>query len=193
MCTGNLYRSPLAERLLAARLGAGGPEAAADSLPGIVVRSAGTHARPGAVLGADTRQVMAEFGGDGSGFAARRLTERDVAGADLVLGMAREHREAAVGLCPSVLRRCFAFEEFVRLAAVASEPAADPAADPREIVARAAALRGRVRPPAPDADDIADPVDLPPEALRACAARVDRAVRRTAVLLAPRHELLANG
>lgn len=199
VCTGNLYRSPIAERLFVARLdGLGGVGADGAESPRIRAVSAGTRARPGTVLSGDTREVIAELGGDPDGFVSRRLAEQHVVRADLVLGLAREHREEAVRLHPPALRRCFTVEEFVRLAhgsAAHAAPHADalPDTGPRAMAARAAALRGRVRPPAPDDDDIADPDGLPVEALRACGARVDRAVRRIAASLMPCHELLANG
>ncbi|MFD4985398.1 hypothetical protein [Streptomyces sp. NPDC058374] len=91
--TGNLYRSPLAERLLAARL------------PGARVESAGTHAFPSPGMEEETRRVLEERGGDGAGFASRTLAPGLVADADLVLGRERAHRDAAVRLCPEARRR----------------------------------------------------------------------------------------
>ncbi|MEU8587049.1 hypothetical protein AB0C59_08610 [Streptomyces sp. NPDC048664] len=110
VCTGNVHRSVLAERLLAARLPAGSA---------VRAESAGTlaHRRPGMESG--TRAVLERLGGDGHGFSARPLTGRLVAEASLVLGLAREHREAAVRLAPAAMRRCFTLKEFVRLAAAA--------------------------------------------------------------------------
>ncbi|MFD9128982.1 low molecular weight phosphatase family protein [Kitasatospora sp. NPDC059571] len=169
VCTGNLYRSPIAERLFAARLG--------PAAGGFEVAGAGTHARPGAPLPPAAAGVLAQLGAGTGPFASRRLSADLVAGADLVLGLAREHREAAVRLHPVALRRCFVLEEFVRLAD-------GPPDDPREVVARAAARRGRAPVPRPAADDVEDPAGLPPERLRACADRIDRAVRRAAYLVA---------
>lgn len=45
--------------------------------------------------------------------------------AALILGLAREHREAAVRLVPSAMRRCFTLKEFVRLAARGTDVARD--------------------------------------------------------------------
>ncbi|NUU20412.1 MAG: low molecular weight phosphatase family protein [Streptomycetaceae bacterium] len=202
VCTGTLYRSPIAERLLAARLaGAGGAFA---------VASAGTYARPGVALSPRAAGLIRELGGEPDGFATRRLGEVHIARAGLVLGMAREHREAAVRLCPAALRRCFTVEEFVRLSALDSEQCSrggavlapeqcsrngSPLTEDAEhcsrfgavLVAEAAAARGRLRQPAPDApiDDIPDPDGLPDETLRACAHRIARAVDRIAALLVP--------
>jgi protein-tyrosine phosphatase len=169
VCTGNLYRSPIAERLLAARLG---PRAC-----GFAIGSAGTRALPGTVLTGPTALVIGELGGSAEEFASRRLTAELVAAADLVLGLAREHREAVVRLRPAALRRCFTLEEFVRLADGSD-------GGPRAAVVRAAAARGATA-PAHD-EDIADPDGRPVEELRHCAERIDRAVRGLAAILTVR-------
>lgn len=177
VCTGNLYRSPIAERLFSARLG---PLAS-----GFVIGSAGTQAQPGALMSPRAAAEIGELGGEADGFAARRLTAELVASAGVVLGLAREHREAAARLCPVALRRCFTLEEFVRL--TAGERLAG---SPRDVVARAAASRGKMPPPAPEAEDIEDPAGRPVAELRSCAARIDRALRRTAAALTETQDLL---
>jgi protein-tyrosine phosphatase len=133
--------------------------------------------------------VLTELGGEPEGFLSRRLDAPLIACADLVLGLTREHREAAVRLVPRALRRCFVLEEFVRLgsaghgegpAGALREPGAE-RSGLTAAVARAAALRGRTAAPArADADDVPDPEPCPTELLRACAARIDRAVSRVA-------------
>ncbi|MEV6742072.1 low molecular weight phosphatase family protein [Streptomyces sp. NPDC051104] len=182
VCTGNVHRSVLAERLLAARLPAGSA---------VRPESAGTEAWPHSGMEDTTRAVLEELGGDGSDFTARRLTERLVGGAALVLGLEREHREAAVRLAPSAMRRCFTLKEFVRLSAgVGGEvPGAGdgevlaPAVGFGAVVAAAAARRGTA-PPVPGAeDDIPDPLGMPREALHGCALEIDGAVSRVARLL----------
>ncbi|GAA1106370.1 low molecular weight phosphatase family protein [Kitasatospora arboriphila] len=184
VCTANLYRSPLAEHLLRHRLGQAGAA-------GVHVASAGSLARPGDRLPAATAQRLAEA--DGAGFAERfvprRLTPALVAGADLVLGLAQEHREAAVRLHPVALRRCFTLLEFVRLSEQ-DEPhgSAGPggtAAAGREAVARAAARRGLGPPATAEADSVADPAGGPPEELLHCAALIEAAVDRLAAVLCP--------
>ncbi|WP_406475391.1 low molecular weight phosphatase family protein [Streptomyces sp. NBC_01615] len=175
VCTGNVHRSVLAERLLAARLP-----------PGSAVRpeSAGTEAWPHSGMENSTRAVLEELGGDGSGFTARRLTERLVTGAALVLGLAREHREAAVRLAPSAMRRCFTLKEFVRLAAGAQGgegPGPEGGFD--AVVAAAAARRGVATPVPAAEDDIADPLGMPRDMLYGCAREIDGAVSRLARLL----------
>jgi Protein-tyrosine-phosphatase len=192
VCTGNVHRSVLAERLLAARLP-----------PGSAVRpeSAGTEAWPQPGMENSTRAVLERLGGDGSRFAARPLTAQLVVGAALVLGLAREHREAAVRLAPSVMRRCFTLKEFVRLAAGGVDEvlggggaatAHDGVADgesPRlvdgfdVVVAAAAGRRGTAAPVPPTEDDIADPWGRPHSVLYGCAREIDGAVSTLARLL----------
>ncbi|MEU2734088.1 low molecular weight phosphatase family protein [Streptomyces sp. NPDC007095] len=192
VCTGNVHRSVLAERLLSARLP-----------PGSALRpeSAGTQARPWSGMEASTRAVLEELGGDGSGFTARPLTARLVAGATLVLGLAREHREAAVRLAPSAMRRCFTLKEFVRLAvggadevrggesAATAQGGVPDGEVPRvvdgfdAVVAAPAGRRGATAPVPPAEDDISDPWGRPHSVLYGCAREIDGAVSTLARLL----------
>ncbi|MER5887160.1 low molecular weight phosphatase family protein [Streptomyces sp. NPDC001941] len=169
VCTGNLHRSPIAERLLAAALPASGYR----------VTSAGTAAQP-AVLDPATRSVIAALGGREGGFTARRLTADLVAGADLVLGLERAHREAAVRLCPLAMRRCFTLKEFNRLSARAGSAGSAAGA-----VALAASRRGALAVVPPDGDGIGDPYGQPYEVLRTRALEIREAVLALAVALDP--------
>ncbi|WP_327354638.1 arsenate reductase/protein-tyrosine-phosphatase family protein [Streptomyces sp. NBC_01304] len=161
VCTGNVHRSVLAERLLALHA------------PSLTVSSAGTEA--GSVPGMDTatRSVLAELGGQGRDFTSRRLTAELVSRADLVLGLAREHREAAVRLWPAGLRRSFTLREFVRLSGDLTPGG----------VARAASARGTLPVPPAAADDVADPWGAGYDALRACGASIDGVLRQ--LILSP--------
>ena len=60
VCTGNTCRSPAVERLLAARTG-------------LTVRSAGTHAEPGAQVSAPMARLLHDCGIATEGFAARLI------------------------------------------------------------------------------------------------------------------------
>ncbi|MEV0182393.1 low molecular weight phosphatase family protein [Streptomyces sp. NPDC050625] len=175
VCTGNVHRSVLAERLLAARLP-----------PGSAVRpsSAGTEAWPRPGMESSTRAVLEKLGGDGSGFEARPLTARLVAEAGLVLGLAGEHREAAVRLAPAAMRRCFTLKEFLRLAVAADiGDDGDVVDDVDAVVAAAAGRRGSAAPVPPAEDDIADPWGKPHTVLYECAREIDGAVSTLARLL----------
>ncbi|MFI1654279.1 low molecular weight phosphatase family protein [Streptomyces sp. NPDC020472] len=180
VCTGNLYRSPIAERLLPVHLGA--------TAGGFRIVSAGTTARPGAPMSPRSAAVIEELGGRAAGFTARRLSAELIGSADVVLGLAREHREAAVQLRPAALRRSFTLEEFVRLTGGRRFEGGPGAA-----VACAAAARGRTAPVAPESDDVEDPDGRPLAELRDCAARIDRALRRVAAALTAGQDLLVSG
>lgn len=173
VCTGNLYRSPLAEGLLRGQLAGLGQA--------VEVASAGTAAVPGTPLPPAAAAILRARGGDARGVVARRLTARMVEHADLVLGAATEHREAAVRLAPVwALPRAFTLLEFARL--LLEEDAAgitDPAARVAALVRGAAARRGSTRGAGAD-DDVTDPHGSDPSVLRACAARIEESVQRIA-------------
>ncbi|MFI5687285.1 low molecular weight phosphatase family protein [Streptomyces sp. NPDC051636] len=170
VCTGNVHRSALAERLLAARL----PRGSA-----VRPESAGTQAWPRSGMEHSTLAVLERLGGDGSGFVSRPLTTRLVLGSALVLGLAREHREAAVRLAPSAMRRCFTLKEFVRLAGGEADRDGrrpENAGDFAAVVAAAAARRGHAAPVTPEEDDVADPWGRPSAVLDGCAREIDDVV-----------------
>lgn len=139
MCTGNICRSPTAERLTTA-LTVGAP------IPALTAASAGTHAVVGHPMHPEAARVLETLGGDPSGFAARQLTPRIAADADLVLTMAAAHRDAVLELAPRQLRKTFTLSEAATLIA-AYEPAS---------VAELAALRPRSA--AHQVTDVADPI-----------------------------------
>lgn len=113
VCTGNICRSPAAERLLRETLGEDGT---------VTVTSAGTHALVGHDIARPIAARLEELGSDAASFEARQLTPEMVRGADLVLGMAREHRAEAVTLHPRSVRRAFTLRQLARLVSLI-EPA----------------------------------------------------------------------
>jgi protein arginine phosphatase len=86
VCTGNLCRSPMAAGLLRRRL-------ADEGLDGHQVISAGVWAADGRQASENAIAVMAERGIDISDHIAHTITADDVAEADLILVMGREHTE----------------------------------------------------------------------------------------------------
>lgn len=150
VCTGNICRSPAAERLLTAGLGP-------DS--GVRVHSAGTFAVVDDPVSAPMAALITTAGADAGRFAARQLTASMVREAELVLALTRAHRSLVVELHPAAVRRTFTLRELARLAA-GVDPAALPAGTPAERLAAllplAAAERGRhlVQ---PSEDDVLDP------------------------------------
>jgi protein-tyrosine phosphatase len=147
VCTGNICRSPAAERLLSARLG-----------PEVRVVSAGTLGLVGHGIQAEMATHLSALGLPDVGFAARRMTPVDVREADLVLGLSREHRGAAVELVPGAVRRAFTLLEFARLV---SEVEPDELPDGtvadrlRAVVPLVTSRRRRVA--SADLDDVIDP------------------------------------
>jgi len=88
VCTGNLCRSPMAAALLRARLAR--DEARWDWQ----VSSAGTWATDGLPASVHAVEEMAGRGIDLRAHRARNVTRELMAGADLILAMARNHAEA---------------------------------------------------------------------------------------------------
>lgn len=147
VCTGNVCRSPVAERLLAHRLG-----------PEVHVTSAGTLGLAGRSIEPEMVAQLAAADVPEAEFVARRLTPADVRGADLVLGLGREHRSEAVELVPAAVRRAFTLLEFARLledVAPDELPDGTVADRLRAAVPLVAARRRRVD--SVDLDDVVDP------------------------------------
>lgn len=149
VCTGNVCRSPLAERLTRSALG---------PCPAVQVTSAGTRAEPGREMTERARRVLVRLGGDPTGFGSRPLVPGLVAAADLVLTATREHRAESVAMHLPAVTRAFTIAEFGTLVrAVPPEEITrhrDPVRRARALVDEARALRGLVR---VDQFDIADP------------------------------------
>lgn len=150
VCTGNIARSPMGERLLAVALAAE---------PSFRVSSAGTWGLAGHRMERSAALALAELGVDEGGFAARELTAAMVRDAHLVLAATAEHRSAVLSHEPSALRRSFTLKEMARLCAVAGvEPVEgeSPARRAVRVVASAASARGTVRVDPRD-NDVVDP------------------------------------
>ncbi|MCK0173781.1 low molecular weight phosphatase family protein [Mycolicibacterium sp. F2034L] len=109
VCTGNICRSPTAERLAAAH----GAELGISDLE---TSSAGTRAVIGHAIHPQAARVLDSFGGRSTDFAARQLTTKIAASADIILTMTRSHRDAVLGLAPRKLNRTFTLTEAAYLA-----------------------------------------------------------------------------
>ena len=183
VCTGNICRSPMAERLTAHGL----RQRLGDGADPFVVESAGTWGHSGSPMESYALSTLKAYGVDGSDFSARELVAELVVGADLVLGATREHRAAAVVLHPRAASRTFTLREFARLAG-AVDPADIPAVDPveraRQLVRAAAAKRGLVPPAHPKDDDLADPYQGPESGFAVCGDLVQASLQRPLDLIA---------
>jgi protein-tyrosine phosphatase len=85
-------------------------------IPNFRTSSAGTRALIAHPIQDEAALVIAKLGGDTSNFAARQLTSRIVANADLVLTMTTAHRDAVLELNPRKLHRTFTLTQAARLA-----------------------------------------------------------------------------
>jgi len=158
VCTGNICRSPFAEQYLRAQL---------DELPRLTVSSSGTMARDGDRMPAQAITMARTWGADPDSHGARFLVESHVADADLVFGLAREHRRAIVQMHPRASRYTFTLREFARLATdltdrdladIALLPTDDVPGRLRELVSVVASRRGAVAAPVdPYDEDVVDP------------------------------------
>ncbi|MFD2079515.1 protein-tyrosine phosphatase [Actinopolymorpha cephalotaxi] len=204
VCTGNMCRSPMAERMtraaLAARLG---PDA-----DRFTVYSAGTGTVDGRAMTAEAAAQVKAYSADPAGFVSAELRESHVGGADLVLAATRAHRSDVVTLVPGALRRTFTLTEFARLAAALTDRArtdraqtgrtpadrtavdappdlpTEPVERARALVAAAARARGTVRPARLDDDDIPDPIGQSVEVYEHVGAVIAEAVGVSVTALA---------
>lgn len=178
VCTGNICRSPVAERLLQAGLDQAVPG-------GFVVASAGTRAMVGDPMQPLSADIVRTFGGNPDNFAARQLTPKILRGVDLVLTMTSAHRGEVLQLDASLLKRTFTIREFARMLDVLDQRAAAsggsaPARDDdddggwlgantafwKSLPARAAGVRHLSLPADATENDIVDPYRRAPEVYR---------------------------
>ncbi|MCU0311514.1 MAG: hypothetical protein MUE36_11300 [Acidimicrobiales bacterium] len=174
VCSGNTCRSPMAMVLLAHHLGAAGVSAR--------VHSAGTLGWGGPAT-ANSVAVMAERGLDLSGHESRRLDAGLVVGADLVLGMTRDHVSGVLIHDPTAVDRTFVIGEVVRLGR--SVGPARPGRPLRAWTDAVAAARPSGRAVGRYADEVADPVGEPLDVYRRTADQLDAVTAGLAELLAP--------
>ena len=176
VCTGNICRSPMAERIMRYELDAVFGSGAAD----FDVRSAGTYGgHEGEPMNPPAVRALAELGVDGSGHRASWLREPNVVWADLVLTGTADHRAEVLTLEPSALRRTFALRELARLAATIGPGelgAGSPAERLGSLVDRAAGLRAIHPPTMRTVDDLGDPYGRPGRGIQASGA--GRPIRR---------------
>jgi protein-tyrosine phosphatase len=166
VCTGNVCRSPLAERLFAEQV---------QNLP-VAVHSAGTQALVGRGIDGHSAKALAEFGVDPEGHVAQRYTAQMINRADLILTAESMHRSVIVQAEPLTFRRAFTIVEFGRLGrelpALEDVTRDSLKARVKEIAGR----RGWVDAPGEGADEIADPFGDGEIAAQRTAAAVAEAI-----------------
>lgn len=184
VCTGNIGRSPMAERLLRHRLGQRlGPDATIFD-----VSSAGTLGCVGEPMEEFAAAALIESGVSASGFRGRALDVQLLSDVDLVLTATRDHRAEVVALLPNVVRRAFTIKEFARLSdavnsALGPNGSHDLVADARGRTDMAGRLRGMGDRPDPADEDVVDPIGAPLDTYRERMAEIDRACARAVDLL----------
>lgn len=174
VCTGNQCRSPMAEALLRSKL----PPAC-----GIAVSSAGTIG-DGTPPPEEAVRAMADAALDIAGRPSRRVAAEEVAGADLIVTMARDHLLEVATLHPPALERAFTFRDLLRRADQASGRL------PSESVAQWARRMSAGRTPQkiltlPSTDDIPDPMGGEARDYERTARLLDDLTARLAGLLCP--------
>ncbi|MFT4041890.1 MAG: low molecular weight phosphotyrosine protein phosphatase [Gordonia sp. (in: high G+C Gram-positive bacteria)] len=110
VCTGNICRSPMGERILR--------EVAARAGCPISVSSAGVAAVNGQPMHPHSVEVLTEHGFDATGFESRYLRPVIIAAADIVLCMTRDHRAACQRMAPARWKRMFTLTEFAELSEI---------------------------------------------------------------------------
>jgi protein-tyrosine phosphatase len=175
VCTGNICRSPMAERIMRAELAARvGP------VTDILVHSAGTYGgHAGGPMNPAASDELARRGIPDEGFTATWLREPQVQWADLVLAATADHKAQVLQLEPRALRYTFTLRELARLAGHAqTEPhgTGTPGQRLRALAASAAELRGLYPPQSRGADDVDDPYGESPEVFTATADQLRDAI-----------------
>jgi protein-tyrosine phosphatase len=161
VCTGNICRSALAERLGRAFL----DEVMGEGAGAVRLVSAGTRAVVDSAMHPDSALVLRGFGAEPGDFRARQLGDHMPYEADLVLTMTRGHRRDVLHRSPRALSRTFTLREAADLVAGLGEermPAGDDfAARARGLVKAMAEARSHRH--SGDADDVRDPIGEPVE------------------------------
>jgi protein-tyrosine phosphatase len=179
VCTGNICRSPLAEKLLRARLGSSAGEA-------IVVNSAGIQGVVGAPMDALPHQIALRNGAD-PGHSAQQLTASILRASTLVITMTREQRAEIAQEYPFALKRTFTLSEFVRIVnehpTEVPPPSATSGRTLFDTVTDASRFRGMVT-LTPD-DDVDDPYRRSDETHERVGARIVSLVDQLASRVSP--------
>ncbi len=160
VCTGNICRSALAERLGRAYL----DEILGEDAGTVHLSSAGVQAVVGSAMHPDSALVLQGLGGDPAGFTARQLVDDMAIDADLTLTMTRRHRRDVLRGAPRALARTFTLREAAGLLELVGDGdvSGDGLAErARSLVKELAAARSRRQSSADD--DIHDPIGQPAE------------------------------
>ncbi|WP_344033505.1 hypothetical protein [Leucobacter iarius] len=168
VCTANVCRSPLAERLLAQKLEAAFPGS-------FLVSSSGTRADGRIPLDPAVVRELSERGLQPPE-GRRPLGAQDLSKADLVLTMEQMHRGVVLDRWPQLLRRSFTLVEFARLESAAADGGRREGESFRERWASALVDLTQHRsivPAGAQGNDVADPYGLGPERFAEALAQIE--------------------
>jgi protein-tyrosine phosphatase len=196
VCTGNICRSALGERLGRAFL----EEYLGDDAGAIRLISAGTQAVVGSGMHPDSALVLRGLGAEPGDFAAQQLDEALVRQADLTLTMTTGHRRDVLTLAPRALARTFTVREAADLLDLVDDDAELPGKDFAERARALVQAMSEARPQRKAdsaADDVPDPINRPvevhEEAGELIAAALLPVLERLASLLEPGDEATDTG
>lgn len=166
VCTGNRFRSPLAEALLRS-LGAGLP---------LSIQSLGTRNVGAIPVLPQAQEAALRLGVTLTGHRTRPLAEERLGDADLVLGFERAHVARAVVDGGARRERTFTLPEIVELLPLVESPLALGTTEAaRGVIALANRLRLRRRPD--ELPEVADPLKGPVRRFAQVATEVERLCR----------------
>lgn len=160
VCTGNICRSAMAERLGRAFLA----DVLGERADEVRIISAGTSAVVDADMHPDSAHVLCGLGVGAGDFRARQLVGGMADAADLTLTMTRTHRHDVLQRDPRALARTFTLREAADLLRLLGDAPVDGATfvdRARDLVRRMAASRSHRRTGA--GDDVRDPIGQPIE------------------------------
>ena len=150
VCTGNICRSPMAERLLQHGLDQVSPGT-------FEVSSAGTGALVGHGIEPHVQGFIRVMGAPADDFVARQLTPAILAEQDLVIALTRAHRSRIVEMRPALLKKTFTLRELARIVPQIEVPLGmSPAERWEAMIPLAIRARGTQR-VEPEDDDVVDP------------------------------------
>lgn len=157
VCTGNICRSPTAERLTRAYA-----ETLLADPSQLTAQSAGTRAVHGSAMEPTAELVLRSLGGSGRGFRARQIEPDMVSAADVVLTMTRQQRTKVLNTSPRALSRTFTLREAHSMLAELSRTELAPPGDldqrGRQLVAAMVRQRANRHASLARSDDIRDPI-----------------------------------
>lgn len=116
VCTGNTCRSPMAEAMLNAKIGASG------LVDRVKVLSAGIAVFGEAPASTGAQSAMARRSLNLAEHRARQLLPEYVQAADLVLAMTRSHKDAVIAAVPQAADKVFTLAEFAGEVRDVSDP-----------------------------------------------------------------------